>query len=85
MLIDTLRSESRRKKHKPGEITRTITKCIKNELMSLGSSYQKWYTGDGIAVGKLGNLRTVLDKIVSLGRFFGFHVQASKCRIFFQI
>ena len=84
MLIDTLRSKSRRKNHRLGDITRTITECLKNEPMSLDSSYQKWYAGDGIAVGKLGNLQTVLDKIVSQGKFFGFQNHASKYRIFFK-
>ena len=39
------------------------------------------YADDGNAVGKIGNLRTVLDKIVTLGKFFGYHVKASKCQL----
>ena len=42
---------------------------------------QKWYADDGNAVGKLSNLRTVIDKIVSLGIFFGYHVKESKCQL----
>ena len=42
---------------------------------------QKWYADDGNAVGKLSNLRTVIDKIVSLGNFFGYHVKESKCQL----
>ena len=42
---------------------------------------QKWYADDGNAVGNLSNLRTVLDKIVSLGKLFGYHVKASKCQL----
>ena len=42
---------------------------------------QKWYADDGNAVGKLSNLRIILDKIVSLGKLFGYHVKASKCQL----
>ena len=57
----------------------TIIPLIK--LLSVDDVTQKWYTDDGKAVGKLGNLRTVLDKIVSLGKFFSYHVKASKCQL----
>ena len=49
--------------------------------LSVDDVIQKWYADDGNAVGKLSNLRTVLDKIVSLGKFFGYHVKASKCQL----
>ena len=39
----------------------------------------KWYADDGHPAGKLSKLRTVLDKIVSAGNFFGYHVKGSKC------
>ena len=42
---------------------------------------QKWYADDGKAIGKLSNLLTVLDKIVSQGKFFGYHVKAFKCQL----
>ena len=32
-------------------------------------------------VGKLNNLQTLLDKIVSLGKFFGYHIEESKCQL----
>ena len=51
------------------------------KLLSVDDLTQKWYADDGNAVGKLSNLRTVLDKIVSLGKFFGYHVKASKCQL----
>ena len=51
------------------------------KLLSVDNVTQKWYADDGNAVGKLSNLRTVLDKIVSLGKFFGYHVKASKCQL----
>ena len=51
------------------------------KLLSVDIKTQKWYADDGNAVRKLSNLRTVLDKIVSLGKFFGYHVKASKSRI----
>ena len=51
------------------------------KLLSVDDVTQKWYADDGIAVGKLSNLRTVLDKIVSLGKFFGYHVKAFKCQL----
>ena len=51
------------------------------KLLSVDDVSQKWYADDGNAVGKLSNLRTVLDKIVSLGKFFGYHVKASKCQL----
>ena len=51
------------------------------KLLSVDDVTQKWYADDGNAVGKLSNLRTVLDKIVSLGKFFGYHVKASKCQL----
>ena len=47
------------------------------KLLSADDVTQKWYADDGNAVGKLSNLRTVLDKIVSLGKFFSYHVKAS--------
>ena len=50
------------------------------KLLSVYDVTQKWYADDGNAVGKLSNLRTVLDKVVSLGKFFGYHVKASKCQ-----
>ena len=51
------------------------------KLLSVDDVTQKRYADDGNAVGKLSNLRTVLDKIVSLGKFFGYHVKASKCQL----
>ena len=51
------------------------------KLLSADNVTQKWYADDGNAVGKLSNLRTVLDKIVSLGKFFGYHGKASKCQL----
>ena len=51
------------------------------KFLSVDDVTQKWYADDGNAVGKLSNLRTVLDKIVSLGKFFGYHVKASKCQL----
>ena len=56
-----------------------ITPLIK--LLSVDDLTQKWYADDGNAVGKLSSLRTVLDKIVSLGKFFCYHVKASKCQL----
>ena len=50
------------------------------KLLAVDDVTQKWYPDDGNAVGKLSNLRTVLDKIVSLGNFFRYHVKASKCQ-----
>ena len=50
------------------------------KILSVYNVTQKWYADDGNAVGKLSNLRTVLDKVVSLGKFFGYHVKASKCQ-----
>ena len=41
------------------------------KLLSVDDVNQKWYADVGNAVGKLSNLRTVLDKIASLGKFFG--------------
>ena len=51
------------------------------KLLSVDDVTQKWYADDGNAVGKLSNLRTVLDKIVSLGKFFGYHMKASRCQL----
>ena len=51
------------------------------KFLSVDDVTQKWYADDRNAVGKLSNLRTVLDKIVSLGKFFGYHVKASKCQL----
>ena len=51
------------------------------KLLSVDDITQKWYADDENAVGKLSNLRTVLNKIVSLGKFFGYHVKASKCQL----
>ena len=51
------------------------------KLLSVDDVTQKWYADDGKAVDKLSNLRTVLDKIVSLGKFFGYHVKTSKCQL----
>ena len=51
------------------------------KLLSVDNVTQKWFADDGKAVGKLSNLRTVLDKIISLGKFFGYHVKASKCQL----
>ena len=39
------------------------------KLLSVDNVTQKWYADDGNAVGKLNNLRTVLDVILSLGKF----------------
>ena len=51
------------------------------KLLSVDKVTQKWYGDLGNAVGELSNLRTILDKIVSLGKFFGYHVKASKCQL----
>ena len=58
------------------------------KLLSVDDVTQKWYADDGNAVGKLRNLRTVLDKIVSrlpresiTATIFGYHVKASKCQL----
>ena len=51
------------------------------KLSSVDDVIQKGYADDGNAVGKISNLRTVLDKIVSLGKFFGYHVKTSKCQL----
>ena len=51
------------------------------KLLSVDDLTQKWYADDGMAVGELSNLPTVLDKIVSLGKFFGYHVKASNCQL----
>ena len=51
------------------------------KLLSVDNVTQKWYADDGNEVGNLSNLRTVLDKTVSLGKFFGYHVKASKCQL----
>ena len=51
------------------------------KLFSVDDVTQKWYADDGNAVGKLSNLRTALYEIVSLGKFFGYHVKASKCQL----
>ena len=47
------------------------------KLLSVDDVTQKRYADNGNAVGK----RTVLDKIVSLGKFIGYHVKASKCQL----
>ena len=54
------------------------------KLLSVDDVTQKWYADDGNAVGKLSNLRTVLNKIVSMGKFFGYHVKASKFQLTFK-
>ena len=51
------------------------------KVLSQHDVTQKWYADDGNAVSKLSNLRTSRDKIVSLGKFFGYHVKASKCQL----
>ena len=51
------------------------------KLLSVDNVTKKRYADDGNAVGKLSNLRTVLDEIVSIGKFFGYHVKASKCQL----
>ena len=51
------------------------------KLLSEDDVTQKWYADDENAVGKLSNLQTILDKIVSQGKFFGYHVKASKCQL----
>ena len=39
---------------------------------------QVWYADDATATGKITNLRTWWDKLVSLGPAYGYHVNASK-------
>ncbi|KAL5491969.1 hypothetical protein EMCRGX_G017350 [Ephydatia muelleri] len=39
---------------------------------------QVWYADDATATGKITNLRTWWDKLVSLGLAYGYHVNASK-------
>ena len=51
------------------------------KILSADNLTRKWYTDDGNAVGKLSNLRTVLDKTVSIGKFFDYRVKASKCQL----
>ena len=51
------------------------------KILSVDNVTQKRYTDDGNAVVKLSNLPTVLDKILWLGNFFGYHVKASKCQL----
>ena len=51
------------------------------KLLSADNVIQKWYADEGNAVGNLSNPRTILDKIVSLNKFFGYHVKASKCQL----
>ena len=55
--------------------------CTPILLLSVDDVTQKWYADDGNAVGKLSNLRTVLEKNISLGKFSGYHVKASKCQL----
>ena len=50
-------------------------------FLSVNNLTQKWYADDGNAVGNLSNLRTVLDKTVSLGKLFGYHDKASKWQL----
>ena len=42
------------------------------KILSVDDVIQKWYADDRNAVGKLSNLRTVLDKIVSMEKIFGY-------------
>ena len=51
------------------------------KLLSVDKVTQKWYADDRIVVGKLGSLQTVLDKIVSLSKFFEYLVKTSKCQL----
>ena len=48
------------------------------KILSVDNVTRKWYADDGNAVGNLSNLRIVLDKIVSIGKFFDYRVKASK-------
>ena len=50
------------------------------KLSSVDKVTQKWYADDKNAVGRLSNLRIFLEEIVSIGKFFGYHVTASKCQ-----
>ena len=56
-----------------------IVTLIKN--LSVGNVSLKRYSTDGMAVGKINNLRTILDNTVSLSEFFSYHVKASKCQL----
>ena len=51
------------------------------KLLSVDSVTQKWHANDGNAVDNLSNLRTVLDKNVSRGKFSCYYVKASKCQL----
>ena len=42
---------------------------------------QKRYADDGNAVGNLKSLRLVHDNIIKHGRYFEYHVKASKCQL----
>ena len=50
------------------------------KLLSVDDVTQKWYADDGNAVAKLSNLRNSSIKL-SLGKFFGYLVKASKCQL----
>ena len=51
------------------------------KLVNDNSVTQKWYADDGNAVGNLKSLRRVLDNIIRHGKYFGYHVNASKCQL----
>ena len=51
------------------------------KLLSVDNVTQKWYADDRNSVAIFSNLQTVLDKIVSLSKFFGYLVKASKCQL----
>ena len=51
------------------------------KLSNDNSLPQKWYADDENAVGNLKSLRRVLDNIIKHGKYFGYHVKASKCQL----
>ena len=51
------------------------------KLLSADNVSQKWYADDGNAIGKLSNLRTVLDQIVSSGKIVGYHGKTPICQL----
>ena len=51
------------------------------ELVSDSSLTQKKYVDDGNAVGNFKSLGRVLHNIIKHGKYFGYHVKASKCQL----
>ena len=51
------------------------------KLVNDNSSTPKWYADDGNEVGKFKSLQTVLHNIIKHGKYFGYHLKASKCQL----